>query len=292
MATARRVGTLTSKTRAVLLDVTEQLMLDEGYAAVSSRSLAARAGVKAPLIHYYFPTLDDLFIAAFRRRSERNLERLANALEGDDPLQALWNYANDKTHVVLTFEFLALANHRKAIQAELGEVAERFRKVELETFTSMAASSGIDLDEFPPDALLLIMMAIPTTVVYEEAIGMSTGHEHALMLVERYVSQFRGAPLRRPTATKKPAKSTKEAGEVDEETGEVDEESGEVDEADGEVHQEGGEVDEESGEVDEEGGEAGQEVDEEALDVEPSAVVRSNRTASAMFVLHCRLELR
>ena len=221
MAATRRVGTLTSKTRALLLDVTEQLMLDEGYAAVSSRSVAARAGVKAPLVHYYFPTLDDLFIAAFRRRSERNLERLANALQGDDPLQTLWDYANDKAHVVLTFEFLALANHRKAIQAEMGEVAERFRKVELEAFTSMAASSGIDLDEFPPDALLLIMMAIPTTVVYEEAIGMSTGHEHALMLVERYLSQFRGVPLRRPApvthsarSTKKPAKPAKPAKKV------------------------------------------------------------------------------
>ena len=44
MAATRRVGTLTSKTRALLLDVTEQLMLDEGYAAVSSRSVAASRG--------------------------------------------------------------------------------------------------------------------------------------------------------------------------------------------------------------------------------------------------------
>jgi AcrR family transcriptional regulator len=211
MVATRRVGTTTSKTRARLLDLTEQMMLEEGYAAVSSRSLAARAGVKAPLVHYYFPSLDDLFIAAFRRRSERNLERLANALQGDDPLQALWDYANDKTHVALTLEFLALANHRKAIQAELAEVAERFRKVELEAFTPVAASSGIDLDEFPPDALLLIMMAIPTTVVLEESFGMSTGHEHALMLVERSLSQLRGTPLRRRTATEQTALSTKKS---------------------------------------------------------------------------------
>ena len=55
MAATRRVGTLTSKTRALLLDVTEQLMLDEGYAAVSSRSVAARAGVKAPLVPLLLP---------------------------------------------------------------------------------------------------------------------------------------------------------------------------------------------------------------------------------------------
>ncbi len=180
-------------------------MVDEGYAAVSSRSVAARAGVKAPLVHYYFPTLDDLFIAAFRRRSERNLERLADALQGDDPLQALWDYANDTAHVALTFEFLALANHRKAIKAELVEVSERFRKVELEAFTPVVAAAGIDVDEFPADGLLLIMMAIPTQVALQGALGVSIGHDHALMVVERYLSRLRGAPLRR-TATPKAAK--------------------------------------------------------------------------------------
>jgi AcrR family transcriptional regulator len=207
----RRVGTVTSKTRARLLDVTEQLMLDQGYAAVSSRSVAARAGVKAPLVHYYFPTLDDLFIALFRRRSERNLERLERALEGDSPLQALWDYANDRAHVALTFEFLALANHRKAIRAELGEVAERFRKVEIEAFTPVAASAGIELDEFPPDALLWIMMAIPSSMVLQQALGMSTGHENALILVERYLSLLAGTPIRRSSASKNAAKPSKKA---------------------------------------------------------------------------------
>ena len=167
------------------------------------------AGVKAPLVHYYFPTLDDLFIVAFRRRSERNLERLAAALQGDDPLQALWDLANDKTHVALTLEFLALGNHRKAFQAEMAEVAERFRKVELEAFTPVAAAAGIDLDEYPPDALLLIMMSIPTSVVLEESMGMSSGHEHAVLLVERYLSQLRGAPLRHTTTRKSPRKIAK-----------------------------------------------------------------------------------
>jgi AcrR family transcriptional regulator len=211
MSSPRRVGTLTSKTRARLLDVTAQLMVEEGYAAVSSRSVAARAGVKAPLVHYYFPTLDDLFVALFRRRSERNLERLEHALQGDNPLQALWEYANDKAHVALTFEFLALANHRKAIQAELAEVSERFRKVELEAFTPAVAAAGVDLDEFPPDALLVIMMAIPSSVVLQQALGTSLGHENALVLVERYLSQLSGTPIRRTAKPPKAAKSTRRA---------------------------------------------------------------------------------
>ncbi|MBL7502762.1 TetR family transcriptional regulator, partial [Frankia sp. CN7] len=43
MTAPRRVGAQTSKTRATLLDRAERLMLDEGYAAVTYRALAARA---------------------------------------------------------------------------------------------------------------------------------------------------------------------------------------------------------------------------------------------------------
>jgi hypothetical protein len=71
------------------------------------------------------------------------------------------------------------------------------------------AAAGIDVDEFPPDGLLMIMMAIPTQVALQSTLGVSTGHEHALMLVERYLSQLRGAPLRRTTTTRSPKKAAK-----------------------------------------------------------------------------------
>ena len=38
-------------------------MIDEGYAAVSTRRVAAKAGLTPPLVHYYFPTTDDLLLA-------------------------------------------------------------------------------------------------------------------------------------------------------------------------------------------------------------------------------------
>ena len=44
------------------------------------RAVAAKAGVTPGLVQYYFPTLDDLFVAAIRRRSGQNLARLAEAL--------------------------------------------------------------------------------------------------------------------------------------------------------------------------------------------------------------------
>ena len=48
MARQRRVGAETSETRAALLDSAERLMLDEGYASVTYRRVAARRGCDRP----------------------------------------------------------------------------------------------------------------------------------------------------------------------------------------------------------------------------------------------------
>ena len=104
-------------------------MLDEGYAAVTYRVLAARAGVTGGLVQYYFPTLDDLFLALLERRSESSLERLRSTLETrpDETLRIVWEFSTDETSATLLIEFMALANHRKMMGAAILEVIERTR---------------------------------------------------------------------------------------------------------------------------------------------------------------------
>src|SRR5215218_6848657 len=86
----RRIGAEDSKTRAQLLDAAEALLLDEGYAAVTSRKVAARAGLKPQLVHYYFRTMDDLFLEVFRRRADENLAAFEQAIAADGSLRNLW----------------------------------------------------------------------------------------------------------------------------------------------------------------------------------------------------------
>ena len=90
MATApRRVGAENSATRALILDATEQLIREEGYAAVSTRRVAARAGLKPSLVHYYFTTTDDLLLAMSRRGAEESDRMIEEALRSDDPVRGL-----------------------------------------------------------------------------------------------------------------------------------------------------------------------------------------------------------
>ena len=197
MAPSRRVGTETSRTRALLLDVTERLLVEESFAAVTSRRVAAEAGVNAALVHYYFPTLDDLFVAVYKRRTEHLVQRLTEDLRTDQPLWAMWEYNSDRTGTALASEFLALANHRKAIRAEIAEVAERLHAMQLDALSGVLERYGIDTDVVTPAAVVMLMVAIPRAMVIEEALGMTGGHEEARALVEHFLERLEG-PRRRP----------------------------------------------------------------------------------------------
>ena len=192
MAAARRMGTETSETRFLLLDVTERVMIEDGYAAVSSRRVAKDAGVTAALVHYYFATLDDLFLAVLRRRAEQQLERHERFLSSPQPLRALWSFSSEQAGTVLLMEFMALSNHRKSIRKELADYAERFRKFQLEALSSRLEEYGLDPAEVPPEAVLVLIAGISRTVVMEKALGMRTGLPETVALVERYLDRFEG----------------------------------------------------------------------------------------------------
>jgi AcrR family transcriptional regulator len=189
----RRFGIETSKTRAALLDAAEALMLTEGYAAVTSRRVAATAGLKPALVHYYFATMDDLFLALYRRRVQEGLDRQAQALESAQPLWALWEYSRDSRGTALTMEFVGLANHRKAIRAEIAASAERFRSDQLKGLQGALERYGIDDLQCPPIVCVVLMTSISRVLVIEqETLGMSTGHAQTVAFVEGFLTQLEG----------------------------------------------------------------------------------------------------
>ena len=205
MASPRRVGAEKSETRHALLDCVERLMRDEGYPAVTYRAVAAKAGVTPGLVQYYFPTLDDLFIAAIRRRSEQNLARLAEALrtKADQPLRLLWEYSRDESTAALTTEFLALGNHRKSIQSEIAQVTERVRRLQLDALSAKLGKKGVDFGRLSPGALLFLLTGIPKLIRLEAGVGVSTAHAEVVKAFEQYLESVEpsaGARRRKPSA--------------------------------------------------------------------------------------------
>ena len=201
MATTRRIGAETSKTRDLLLDCVMQIMVREGYAAVTYRAVAAAAGVTAGLVQYYFPSHDDLFLGVIRRGTEQNLERLTETLRSgeDGPLRALWEYSQDESMSTLTMEFLALSHHRERIAEELAKVSERERGIELEVLRETIGNNDIHLGPLSPEALLFLLTGIPRLIRLEGGVGVSATHTQVLEAFEAFLERVeptRGKPKR------------------------------------------------------------------------------------------------
>lgn len=188
----QKVGLENSATRAALLDAAELLMQEEGYAAVTSRRLGAKAGVKPQLVHYYFRTMDDLFIAVFRRIAERGLQLAAEALDSDQPLRALWEQSRDPSGVAMNLEFMALANHRKVIRAEMAKNGERLRQLQRDALARHFKLRGI-APRIPPGVVTLLASSVGLVLVLEATIGMSNAHAETEALVEACLRQFETA---------------------------------------------------------------------------------------------------
>jgi AcrR family transcriptional regulator len=201
MASDRRIGGPDAKNRGVLLDAAEQLMLEDGYAAVTSRRVAERAGLKPQLVHYYFRTMDEMFIEVFRRRAKQGLEALAEALQSDQPLWALWEFGTDPQTTQLTMEFMGLANHRKALRTEIAFYAERFREQQVEAMTSALRRYGYEVADVPPVVWALFATSVSQVLVLERALGMSNGHAEMLAFCEEWLRRFEGERVSVETTT-------------------------------------------------------------------------------------------
>jgi AcrR family transcriptional regulator len=188
MAAPRKAKADDGGTRQRLIESTARVMRDEGYAAATSRRVAAVAGVRQPLVYYYFPTMDDLFVEVLRSGAEAALDQMRAALTNDDPLRALWLMNSDSRMAGLNTEFMALANHRKMIRIELAAYAERVRDIETAAVTVVLRANGINLEDYPPIAISMLIAQTARSLCNESAVGVTRGHDELRTFVERQMS--------------------------------------------------------------------------------------------------------
>lgn len=188
---ARRKSNDESATRTALLDAAEALMLEEGYAAVSSRRIANKAGLPNA-IHYYFETMDELFIELFRRGAERSLARQEEVLASPQPLWAFWDLLLDRGNGDLNTEFIALANHRKAIRSEIAESSRTFRESQLAALARVIETSKSATPLRSPEAVVLLLSAVSRFLITENAFDLDIGHVAVVEFVEHCIREIEG----------------------------------------------------------------------------------------------------
>lgn len=183
--------------RTSILDMTERLMVEEGYAAVSTRRIAQELGLNAATIHYYYPTTDDLFIAVHRRMTERQIVELETVLASESPLDALWTFQSGWSQSALGVEFIGLSNHRKTIRTMLAAAANDARDLQAQALERAAGPSHFDQDILPPIALVTLSVALARTLANEKRVGITRGHKEVRHFIDWALAQ-----LVKPTANR------------------------------------------------------------------------------------------
>jgi AcrR family transcriptional regulator len=179
------------KTRNAILDATEAIMREEGYAAVSSRKIAEKAGLKSQLVHYHFGNMDELFLALYRRSEDLFFTHMLKVLSSPDPMKKLWDLITTTEETTLVLEFTAIATHRKAFQEELVRSANRARSLENSVMAKAFGSKKLHTLKVTPNIMSFIIQSVSRAIVMERGVGITSGHDEVLEFIDALLKNWK-----------------------------------------------------------------------------------------------------
>jgi AcrR family transcriptional regulator len=175
-----------------LLDAAERLLVDVGYARITTRRLAEEAGVNHGLVHYYFGSNENLLVRALERFTERLIVRQRAMYAAPTPFVDKWRTAmhflvhEDLTYEKIWLELQALAWNEPALRERLVHVNGEWRAVLTEAFEEPRRELGIDM---PLDALVSLVMTFNLGVIVERLGGIDTGHDALIQWIDQWISR-------------------------------------------------------------------------------------------------------
>jgi TetR/AcrR family transcriptional regulator len=174
-----------------LLDAAERLLVDVGYAGITTRSLAAEAGVNHGLVHYYFGSVENLFVRVLERFTERLIARQRAMYSADVPFIEKWRTAMryldaDREYQKVWCELQALAWNRPELQESVARVRGEWGNVLAEAFAEPRERYSVDM---PLEALVTLVVTFNEGMILERLAGITTGHAELLDWVEGWLEE-------------------------------------------------------------------------------------------------------
>lgn len=183
----RRMGPPGSENWHAMLDGAEVILREEGHAALTSRRVAERVGVKQRLVYYYFRTMDELVIETFRRSSERELARIRGAAASGRPLREVWDICIHTTDPRVISEFMALATRIDGLKQEVIRFIEQSRRIQTEVITA-ALTRASRSSRIAPAGLAILATSVALSLTRERQIGVELGHDEIIEAIEGFIA--------------------------------------------------------------------------------------------------------
>jgi TetR/AcrR family transcriptional regulator len=182
------------------LDAAERLLIEVGHAGISTRRLAEEAGANHGLVHYYFGSMEELFVQVLERFTARLIERQKAMYGADAPFLEKWRNAMGFLEQDLAagypkiwLELQSLAWNRADLRERVARVNGEWRAVLLETYGRAMEEYGMDTAAFPPEAIVSLVMTFNQGIMLERLSGVSAGHAELLDSIDRWLSSLEQA---------------------------------------------------------------------------------------------------
>ena len=183
-----------ARAEAALLDAAERLLVERGHAGLTTRGLAAEAGVNHGLVHYYFGSLENLLARVLERFTDAMIDRQQAMYSADVPFLEKWRSAmryleSDREYQKVWWELQALAWTRPELRERVTAVNAAWRSVLTEAFAEPHRRYGI---EMPLAALVSLVITFNEGMILERLSGVTTGHAELLDWIDAWLTAKEG----------------------------------------------------------------------------------------------------
>lgn len=209
---ARGPRTDGESTRTAILEATRRRLVEDGYANLSVREIAADAGVNHALIGYHFQGKQQLVLAVLDEVNNRLLERQARMYDADAPTSAKWKQACDfyeddlrSGYVQLLMELMGASFHDESLRRDFVPRMLAWHRLVEQAVHDFIDESGIDLP-VPARAIAAWVGWFWTGMEASMALRIpeAQGHQREALQAVATLLETAAARKRRPSTRRKP----------------------------------------------------------------------------------------
>ena len=194
-----------NETVDAFLDAAERLLISVGYAGISARRLAEEAGANHGLIHYYFGSMEQLFLQVLERFTSRLLVREKALYAADIPFLQKWRTAMgflvdqdfSSGYEKVWMELQALAWNHPELRERVASVRQQWHEVLSEAFTKAMVDYGVDTEHYPVEAMVTLVITFNLGIEVERLGGITEGHKEMLAMIDRWLVRLEAAKAAR-----------------------------------------------------------------------------------------------
>lgn len=184
----RRIGAESSQTRSLIVRTADELLDEEGLAAVTTSRIAARVGLKRPIVHYYFRTIEELIVAILRRREGIVVEMLETALNSDEPLN-VFKAVSDPKAAAAIHDMSAFALRSDTIRAVGRECLERVVSLQTRALEIELKKRKVKA-KISPAAVAIFISILNQALAAQRTLGVAIAQKELAGIVRRVLNRY------------------------------------------------------------------------------------------------------